>query len=81
MIKNFIRNHIVLVSIITYIIIFTIIQLIKPKFLYNTDGSLLKFGVGYRKKTIFPIWLLSIILGIVCYLAVLYYLEVSKIFN
>ena len=45
----------------------------KPKFLFNRDGSLRVFGIGYRNKTIFPIWLLSMILGILCYLYVTYY--------
>jgi hypothetical protein len=52
----------------------------KPSFLYNTDGSLRQFGVGYRNKTILPVWLLAIILGIVSYLFVRYYLYKPTIF-
>ena len=75
MYKRYIRENITLVSTILFIIIFIIIQLTKPTFLYNKDGSLREFGIGYKNKTIFPIWLLSIILGIMCYLAVSYYLN------
>jgi hypothetical protein len=56
------------------------IQLSKPAFLYNTDGSIREFGVGYKNKTILPIWLLSIVLGIVCYLIVMYYIAHPKFF-
>ena len=74
MLKKFTRNNVTLVAIILFVIIFIIIQIIKPSFLYKNDGSLREFGVGYKNKTIVPMWLLSIILGILCYLFVLYYL-------
>ena len=45
----------------------------KPACFYNKDGSIREFGIGYKNKTILPIWLLSITLGILCYLAVIYY--------
>jgi hypothetical protein len=59
-------------------IIFGIIQCLKPGFLYKPDGSIREFGIGYKNKTIIPIWLLSIILGILSYLFVLYYLASPK---
>ena len=80
MYRNFIRDNVTLVSIILYVIIFSMIQLSKPTFLYNTDGSIREFGVGYKNKTILPIWLLSIVLGIVCYLIVVYYIANPKFF-
>jgi hypothetical protein len=72
--KTFVRNNVIIVAICIYIFIFGIIQLIKPGFLYKQDGSIRQFGIGYKNKTIIPIWLLSIILGILSYLSVLYYL-------
>ena len=80
MYRNIIKNNVTLVSIILFIIIFSMIQLSKPKFLYNTDGSIREFGVGYKNKTILPIWLLSIVLGIICYLVVIYYIANPKFF-
>jgi len=71
----FIRNNPILVSIILFITLFVIFQLIKPGFLYKDDGSLRQFGIGYKNKTILPVWLLSIILGILSYLFVRYYLS------
>ena len=80
MYRNFIRDNVTLVSIILFVTIFYMIQLSKPVFLYNTDGSIREFGVGYKNKTILPIWLLSIVLGIVCYLIVMYYIAHPKFF-
>ena len=80
MYRNIVRDNVTLVSIILFITIFSAIQLSKPMFLYNTDGSIREFGVGYKNKTILPIWLLSIVLGIVCYLIVMYYIAHPKFF-
>ena len=52
--------------------------MLKPNFLYNKDGSIREFGVGYKNKTILPLWLFSIILGILTYVIVLYYLQYYK---
>jgi uncharacterized membrane protein YozB (DUF420 family) len=71
--KKYIHDHITLFAIMLFLIVFGFIQALKPRFLYNTDGSIREFGVGYKNKTIFPVWLLSIILGILCYLIVLAY--------
>lgn len=72
-IKSYVRQHLPLMSIILFLSIFTFIQLLQPAFLYNIDGSLRDFGVGYKNKTILPIWLLSIVLGILSYCAVRFY--------
>ena len=79
MYRNFVRENITLVSIILFIIIFGSIQLIKPLCFYNKDGSIREFGIGYKNKTILPIWLLSLLLGIICYLAVMYYISFPKL--
>jgi uncharacterized membrane protein YidH (DUF202 family) len=72
MYKNYIRENKTLAAIILFIIIFGTIQLMKPACFYNKDGSIREFGVGYKNKTILPLWLLSIVLGILCYLVVIY---------
>jgi hypothetical protein len=79
MLRTFTRNNVTLVSVLLFIIIFMLVQLYKPTFLYNKDGSIREFGVGYKNKTIMPLWLFSIILGILCYLLVLYYLAYPRI--
>jgi hypothetical protein len=77
--KNYIRENITLISIILFVFMFGLIVIIKPAFLYNKDGSLREFGIGYKNKTILPIWLLSLILGIVSYLMVMFYLASPKL--
>ena len=73
MLRTFTKNNITLVSIVIFLFIFSIVQMIKPSFLYNKDTSLRTFGIGYKNKTILPLWLFSIILGILIYMLVLYY--------
>ena len=80
MYKSYIREHITLVSVVLFILIFGTIQMMKPACFYNRDGSIREFGVGYKNKTILPIWLLSLLLGIICYLSVLYYVSSIKMF-
>jgi hypothetical protein len=79
MLKTFARNNTTLVSIMLFLFIFTMIQMIKPSFLYNKDGSLRDFGVGYKHKTILPMWLLAILLGILSYVSVLYFVTYQSI--
>jgi uncharacterized membrane protein YozB (DUF420 family) len=75
MLKTFIRNNKTLVAIMIFLVVFIVIHLLRPSFLYNNDGSLREFGVGYKNKTILPVWLLSIVLGIFSYLFVVYYVS------
>lgn len=77
--RQFIRNNVTLIAIIIFFIIFVPLQIIKPGFLYNHDGSIREFGIGYKNKTIVPLWLFSIILGIFSYLLVLYYITYPRI--
>ncbi len=74
MFKQQINKNIPLVSIIIFIIIFGITQIMKPAFFYNNDGSIREFGIGYKNKTILPIWLFSILLGILSYISIMYFI-------
>ena len=73
-IKPYIRQHLPLFSIILFLFLFGSIQMVSPAFLYNSDGSLKHFGVGYKNKTILPVWLLAIVLGILSYCSVRFYI-------
>ena len=74
MYKKLIRENITFTAILLFIILFGGIQMARPGFLYNTDGSIREFGIGYKNKTILPVWLLSLILGILSYLVVTAYI-------
>ena len=80
MLRTFIRNNITFAAIMIFIAIFAAFYVIKPGFLYKQDGSIREFGVGTKNKTIMPIWLFSIILGILSYLFVTYYLAYPKLY-
>jgi hypothetical protein len=77
--RIFISQNTTLFATLLFVVIFILIHVNKPSFLYNTDGSIREFGVGYRNKTILPLWLLSIVLGILCYLVILYYVSNPRI--
>ena len=79
MLRTFIRNNITLSATVLFIIIFAVIQFYKPVFFYKQDGSLREFGVGTKNKTILPVWLFSIILGILSYLFITYYIAYPKL--
>jgi len=78
--RSYIRENITLISIILFVIMFGFIIMMKPSFLYNKDGSIREFGIGYKNKTILPNWLMSLILGIISYLIVMFYLASPKFF-
>ena len=75
--KIYLQDNKTIIAIILFILLFLGIQYCHPKFLYKNDGSIREFGIGSKNKTILPIWLLSIVLGILCYLAVIYYITFS----
>jgi hypothetical protein len=78
MVLLFIKKYQTLMSIILFLLIYYIIQYDRPLFIYNTNGTLRQFGVGYKKKTILPIWLLAILLAIISYMIVKYYIIIMS---
>ena len=68
--KKFVLDHKVSLAILLFLFVFATIHMIKPDLIYDKDGVFRPFGVGYRNKTIFPIWLISIILAIFSYLSI-----------
>jgi hypothetical protein len=73
--KAFINAHKVNIAILLFLALFSIIHITKPTIIYNADGGFRPFGVGYRHKTVIPIWGVAIVLAIFSYLAVLVYLQ------
>ena len=51
-----IRENLISVSIVLFIVFYMGFIYWKPGFLYNKDGSLRAFGVGYSRKTVVPAW-------------------------
>ena len=72
--KQFVRTNKVSISIFLFLIMFSVIHVSKPKLFYNDEGGFRPFGVGYRHKTVIPIWILSMLLAILSYLAISYWI-------
>ena len=68
----FIKRHITTFSILVFLAAFMTVLAFKPRFMYNEDGSLRQFGIGFQRKTVVPAWLVAIVLAILSYLLVLY---------
>ena len=79
MFNTFVKNNITLVAVALFVLSFSLIMSFKPGFLFNKDGSIRKFGLGYKKKTVVPVWLVSIILGILAYYLVLYFVSMPRL--
>lgn len=77
--RTFIRKHLVSFATILFVTLYVLIIKLKPGFMYNNDGSLRTFGVGYKNKTVIPVWLVAITLAIISYLGILYYLIYPRI--
>ena len=75
---SFIRKNLNTFAILIFIICFLLLNYFQPGVIYNNDGTLREFGLGSKRKTILPIWLISILLGILSYLAVLYFITLPK---
>jgi len=60
------------ISICIFLVLLYMVHMLKPPLLYEMDGTLRQFGIGYRKKTILPIWLIVIVLSILAYTVSIY---------
>lgn len=72
--KVFIRQYRISVSVFLFLAIFSIIHYVKPALIYTKEGAFREFGVGYRNKTVLPIWVFAIVLSILSYLAVSWFI-------
>lgn len=59
------------IAILLFLILFSIVHYLKPGFAYDEKGAFRPFGLGYRNKTVIPIWIVAIILAIFSYVIVL----------
>ena len=70
--QPYIRKHKVIIAVFIFLILFFSFHSLKPSFAYNEDGGFRPFGVGYKHKTVIPIWIVAIVLAILSYMFVLY---------
>ena len=76
---SYIKRNLVIVSLIVFTTSYILLNFVKPNFLYNENSTLRDFGIGFRKKTVLPLWLISIVLAILSYFSVLYYVTYNRI--
>lgn len=75
------KDNVLIFSILFFLTCFYIISfIIQPSFLYNNDGSIKQFGLGYKNKTILPFWLITIGVAVLSYLLFFYFSMVKVIF-
>jgi len=59
-------------SILIYLIIIGILFYFKPRFMFDPNGNIKKFGTGSgRYRTVFPLWLILSIIAILVYYCVI----------
>jgi hypothetical protein len=78
MLKQFVIKNINLVSIVVFLILFALVMFIKPSIIFDTNGRPREFGIGYKNKTILPLWLTVIILAIASYFFIVYYINFDR---
>ena len=69
------REALSVIAVFIFLILFGIINALRPSVIYNKDLSFRRFGIGYKNKTVIPIWLFSIVLAILVYVTVIYFFE------
>jgi hypothetical protein len=69
--KKILRIYKVQFAILLFLISFSIFHFIKPSFAYQPNGAYRPFGVGYKHKTVVPIWIVAIIFAIFSYIIII----------
>ena len=69
------RDALSIIAVFVFLILFGIVNAFRPSIIYNKDLSFRRFGIGYKNKTVIPIWMMSIVLAILVYVLVTYLFE------
>ena len=77
--SNVVKQQRIGVAIIIYLAIMFSLIYTKPAFLFNDDESIKPFGLGYQTKSVLSLPIISILVGILSYMFVLYYLNYSSV--
>ena len=62
-----------------FLFLYIILVTIKPGLMFTKDGLIRDFGIGYKNKTVTPVWLITIIIAILSYLLVHVFIIYPKI--
>ena len=78
MLRLFVVKNINLTSIVVFLLLFAMIMITKPSIMFDKIGKPRAFGIGYKNKTILPLWLSVIILAILSYLFILCFINFKR---
>ena len=73
--KKWLAHNKVNTAVMIFLVLFSFFHYMKPGFAYNKEGGYRPFGLGFRNKTVIPVWVIAIILSITSYLFVLFILR------
>jgi hypothetical protein len=73
------RKHRLAIAVVLFIALFSLFHWIKPGFAYNEQGGFRPFGLGYQHKTIFPAWVVAILLAIFSYVVAMNFVGILRI--
>ena len=77
--RSFILKNINLTAIFVFLFLYIILVTLKPGLMFTKEGHIRDFGIGYKNKTVTPVWLITIILAIISYLLVHVFILYPKI--
>ena len=60
------KNFRIQLAFVIYLIIMSIIIILKPSHMYNSDGTIKEFGSG-PNKTLFPLWFIIFLGAFIAY--------------
>lgn len=69
--KMYMQKNKTTFAIALFLVLFGTFHYFKPSFAYGRDGEFRTFGLGYKNKTVVPVWGVVISLAILSYLFVL----------
>jgi hypothetical protein len=72
--RYYLKKNRLSLSIFIFLIVFMIINLLKPGIFYDKYGAIREFGLNQTNKTIVPIWLITISIAILSYLIIMYFI-------
>ena len=73
--RKVLRIYKVQSAILIFLALFTLFHYTKPGISYDLNGAFRPFGIGFKHKTVVPIWVVAIILAILSYTFVLFLLS------
>jgi hypothetical protein len=77
--RSFILKNINLTAVMIFLFVYTILVTVKPGLMFTKEGLIRDFGIGYKNKTVTPVWLITIIIAILSYLLVHIFILYPKI--